>query len=346
MPSCPSPDFSHVDRVGYLFGYPIAHSFSPSIHRAVYETLGLNWAQLPLPSTDMEHFLELIKHPQFYGESRRTRDMPTVYRKPFIVSTVQEMWTSILIQLLTGASVTMPHKVAIFEHLDELTPQGRDVGACNTIFLREEAGRRIYCGTNTDVNGVLEAFHRNVTSPTTTLHNRPGMVIGGGGAARSAVYVLKKFMHCPVVYLVNRDAAEVEAVMSWCTQQHYGDGLRYVSTAADAELLDAPGAVVACIPNLPPATPAELEVRNIIDAVLAKDRKGALLEMCYHPSPRTDIGALAEMHGWQVILGTEALIWQGVEQDRYWTGREVGEEGVERVKAVVAKLLAGEGPHL
>ncbi|KAK5146061.1 hypothetical protein LTR04_001123 [Oleoguttula sp. CCFEE 6159] len=172
------------------------------------------------------------------------------------------------------------------------------------------------------------------------------MVIGGGGAARSAVYVLKKFMHCPVVYLVNRDTAEVEAVMSWCTQQHYGDGLRYVSTAADAELLDAPGAVVACIPNLPPATPAELEVRKIIEAVLAKDRKGALLEMCYHPSPRTDIGALAERHGWQVILGTEALIWQGVEQDRYWTGREVGEEGVERVKAVVAKLLAGEGPHL
>ncbi|TKA73363.1 hypothetical protein B0A49_04927 [Cryomyces minteri] len=311
MPSCPSPDFSHLDRVGYLFGYPIAHSFSPSIHRAVYETLGLNWAQLPLPSTDMKHFLELIKHPQFYG-----------------------------------ASVTMPHKVAIFEHLDELTPQGRDVSACNTIFLREEAGRRIYCGTNTDVNGVLEAFHRNVSSPTATLHNRPGMVIGGGGAARSAVYVLKKFMRCPVVYLVNRDAAEVEAVTSWCTQQNYGDGLRYVSTVAEAEQLEAPGAVVACIPNLPPATPAELEVRKIVEAFLAKDTKGALLEMCYHPSPHTEIGALAEKQGWQVILGTEALIWQGVEQDRYWTGREVGKEGVERVKAVVAKLLAGEGPHL
>ena len=45
-----------------------------------------------------------------------------------------------------------------------------------------------------------------------------------------------------------------------------------------------------------------------------KEEKGAMLEMCYNPSPFTELGALAEHEGWQVILGTEALIWQGIEQ--------------------------------
>jgi len=58
----------------------------------------------------------------------------------------------------------MPHKVAIIEHLDELTEEARMVGACNTVFLRREetTGKRRYVGTNTDVVGIREAFYRNV----------------------------------------------------------------------------------------------------------------------------------------------------------------------------------------
>jgi quinate dehydrogenase len=63
-----SPDISQVERHGYLFGHPIAHSMSPLLHQTVYDNLGLNWSQIPLDSTDMNMFLNLIKHPQFYGE--------------------------------------------------------------------------------------------------------------------------------------------------------------------------------------------------------------------------------------------------------------------------------------
>lgn len=47
--------------------YPIAHSMSPLLHQTVYNGLGLNWAQLPLESTDMSLFLKLIQDPKFYG---------------------------------------------------------------------------------------------------------------------------------------------------------------------------------------------------------------------------------------------------------------------------------------
>lgn len=57
----------HLERHGYLFGHPIAHSMSPLLHQTVYDDLGLKWSQVPLDSTDMADFLERIKDPKFYG---------------------------------------------------------------------------------------------------------------------------------------------------------------------------------------------------------------------------------------------------------------------------------------
>jgi len=97
----------------------------------------------------------------------------------------------------------MPHKVAILKHLDGLTPEGKDVGAVNTLFIREDpaTGKRLFMGTNTDVIGIRESFFRNATPET--FENRPALVIGGGGAARSAVYALRTWMNVGTIYLVS-----------------------------------------------------------------------------------------------------------------------------------------------
>lgn len=210
----------------------------------------------------------------------------------------------------------MPHKLAILQHLDELTPVARDVGACNTIFLREVDGKRIYVGTNTDVIGIRDSFYQNVKDPDATFHKRPGLVIGGGGAARSAVYALQRHMQCHPIYIVNRDKAEVDSVISECAAKGFGEGLVHVSAVDQAEALDGPGAIVACVPNFPPVTEAEWTARRVVECMVGKQHKGAMLEMCYHPTVRTEIGDLAERAGWQVMLGTEAMIYQGLEQVR------------------------------
>lgn len=233
----------------------------------------------------------------------------------------------------------MPHKIAIMQHLDHLTNEAREVGACNTIFVREIEGRRVFCGTNTDVAGVREAFFQNVPDRS-VFQNRPGLVIGGGGAARSAVYAMKRWMQCDPIYLVNRDVGEVEELMAQCEQQKVKARLLHVQTAEQADGLEGPGAVIACVPDFPPVTNKEMIVRKIIAIMLAKPHKGALLEMCYHPSPWTKIVALAENAGWQVVLGTEAMIWQGLEQDRYWTGLPLEALPVEKVKTVINSSLS------
>jgi quinate dehydrogenase len=234
----------------------------------------------------------------------------------------------------------MPNKVAIMKYLDEVTDECRDVGACNTLFLRERDGKRIFCGTNTDVVGIKEAFYQNVSDPDAVFHNKPAMVIGGGGAARSAVYALHKWMKATSIYLVNRDKAEVDAVIDECKARGYGDALVHVATVEQAQQLEAPGAIVACVPDFPPKTDEEKTARAVTEVILNQARKGSILEMCYNPNPYTELGGLAEKAGWQVILGTEAMIYQGLEQDKYWTGLRLDDLPVQKVSEVIAAELA------
>jgi quinate dehydrogenase len=128
-------------------------------------------------------------------------------------------------------------------------------------------------------------------------------------------------------------------VIDECTARGYGDSLIHVATVQQAQQLEGVGAIVACVPNFSPSTPLELDARDVLNCFLQKTRKGALLEMCYHPTPWTEIAEISQKTGWQVVLGTEALIYQGLEQDRYWTGREVKELPVVKVQEVIARKL-------
>lgn len=66
--TCQEPRTDHLDGLGYLFGYPIAHSLSPLLHQTIFQSLGLNWDYFLLSSTDIKQFLRLIRSPKCYGQ--------------------------------------------------------------------------------------------------------------------------------------------------------------------------------------------------------------------------------------------------------------------------------------
>ena len=302
--STPKPSIAHLDRVTYLFGHPISHSLAPLLHQTIYDALGLKWSYFLIDSTNIPHFLSLIHEPKFIG-----------------------------------AAVTMPHKIAIIPHLDALTPEGEAVGAINTIFLREEDGKRRFWGTNTDCIGIREAILREAgAEKAAAMRGRPGMVIGGGGTSRAAVYALKKWIGCGDIYMVNRDKSEVDVVIAQCTASGFGDGLVHVASEEQAEALPVPAVIVSAVPDFPPRTPSEIMVRKVLKILLSKE-KGVMLEMCYHPNPVTEISELARRMGWTVVGGAEAMIWQGLEQEKYWTGREMTGDIVEKVERAVRAAL-------
>lgn len=278
----------------------------PLLRCTIYNILGLKNQQQLYESRSLADCLALTKSPKFYG-----------------------------------ASVTMPHKVTIIPHLDVLTPEGEAIGAVNTIFLRTSPeGKRLLCGTNTDCIGIREAILQN-TAPerVSAMKGRPGMVIGGGGTSRAAIYALKRFLGCSTIYLVNRDKSEVDQVIAECRSKGFGQSLKYISSIEEASSLEAPAVIVSAIPDFAPKSEDEHRARGIIEAFLAK-AKGVILEMCYHPNPHTQIAAISKKAGWQVIGGVEAMIWQGLEQDSVWLGREVKTLPVEKVKEVIAGACA------
>ncbi|KAE9380091.1 hypothetical protein N431DRAFT_324332 [Stipitochalara longipes BDJ] len=303
-PSTPALlDTSHLDGVNYLFGHPISHSLSPLLHQTVYHHLNLNSSQIPFDSLSIPTFLSLTKDPKFFG-----------------------------------ASTTMPHKISILPHLEHVTPECKAIGACNTVYIKTTPkGRRVLCGANTDCYGVRDAFLHNVEE-SDRFKGKAGMVIGAGGSCRAAIYALVKWLGCSVVYIVNRNPKNVEDLIVDCKKGGFGDILVHVKAAEQARELEAPGAIVCCIPNKSLETEEEGEVRRVIETFLRKE-KGVMLEMCYHPTPYTEIGDLAQREGWQVILGTEAMIYQGLEQDCIWTGRKMEELPLEEVKVAIAAAL-------
>lgn len=168
------------------------------------------------------------------------------------------------------------------------------------------------------------------------MRGKPGMIIGGGGTCRAAVYALRNFLGCEEIYLVNRDKSEVNAVIAECTDKGFGSKLRYISTIAEAESLPGPRVVVSAIPDFEPKSEDEKRARGVVEVMLDKKEKGAMLEMCYHPSPDTAVARIARKSGWKVIGGIEAMIWQGLEQDKIWLRRKASTLPVEEVKRALA----------
>jgi quinate dehydrogenase len=280
-----TPTEHNAKMKAFLFGYPIRHSLAPLLHRHLFRGVGIPWTFSLLETTDTSKFLPTLKQAD-----------------------------------IIGCAVTMPFKVTMLSTVDDLTEEARMVGAINTIFLRRaEDGKIRYIGTNTDTIGVREAFLQNYPQLPAQSFGRPALVIGGGGACRAAVYALSKWMGVSKIYMVNRVESEVRGIMSSFEIVGLDIEFIFVSSTAEAAALEAPALIVGTVPDIVPKEKGEILAREIVDVFLAKEDKGFVLEMCYHPNPRTYFFNRCEEMGWNVLFGTEAMIWQGVAQQSLWT---------------------------
>src|SRR5690625_626597 len=136
-----------------VLGSPIAHSKSPTMHRAVYQHLGL---------------------PIKYDRIEVTQDQVDEF-----MHTLTDRYSSI--EQLAGFSVTMPLKGALVPHMDSLSDRVKLLGVLNTVVF-DDTGRAQ--GYNTDVDGIrLALTHAGFTS---SVGGTMG-ILGAGGTATAAV---------------------------------------------------------------------------------------------------------------------------------------------------------------
>jgi shikimate dehydrogenase len=206
-----------------------------------------------------------------------------------------------------GFNVTMPHKKAILPLLDELDKTARLSGAVNTVVAGEEGLQ----GLNTDGSGFVEACGE----AGVFLAGRRVLILGAGGAAAAiAVAVLGE--GASRLYIVNRTIGRAEELRAKLSETARGveilvrpfDGVDKV--AAEAEVL-INATYLGMKKRDPLPLPAEsLSAEKVVcDAVYLAGAETALIRRAREAGART-------------VSGERMLLYQGVQAQRIWTGRE------------------------
>jgi shikimate dehydrogenase len=212
-----------------------------------------------------------------------------------------------------GLSVTIPHKAAALEEVDEATAVAQAVGAVNTVVARDD-GRLL--GDNTDGAGFLASLSDEGFDPA----GRVCLVVGAGGAARAVVHALAGAGAAEVM-VANRtpDRGEAAAALA-------GD----VGRAASADEVVRADLVVNATPlGLSGAATDQLPVNP---ALIGPGQ--LVLDLVPNPAI-TPLMRAARQAGCRTAGGLGMLVHQGALAFEQWTGRPAP-LGVMRAAAVRA----------
>ena len=249
---------SESTEVYGLVAGSVTHSVSSAMHNAAFRAAGRDAVYLPFPAGNADDFVA-------FGRAIGIK----------------------------GVSVTIPHKVALFERVDDVQPVARRVGAINTI-KAEDDGR--WVGGNTDVSGFLQALQDRVA-----LEGLRASLLGAGGAARAVAVALAG--SGSVVSVHARDRVKAEAIAA-VTSARVGS---WPPASGSWDLL------INC-------TPIGMHPRVDETPVPAGQLTGRYVyDLVYNPAETRLLREAAAL-GCQTIGGLDMLVAQADEQYQWWTG--------------------------
>ncbi len=254
-------------RVG-LIGFPVEQSLSPVFQQVALDALGIpaRYELWPTPPAEL----------------------------PLRIASLRAPGT-------VGANVTVPHKEAVAQLVDELAPRARRVGAVNTVIVR---GQRLL-GDNTDVPGFLFPL-RERGLPLADLRVT---LLGAGGAARAVIVALLD-QGCRHLTIANRTPER-----AWQLVAEFGIGR---AQSLGAELLTC----LAETDLLVNATSVGWDGRTSpipLHWLEQLPPHALVYDLTYRETP---LLATARQLGHAVLDGLEMLVAQGAESFRLWFERE------------------------
>jgi shikimate dehydrogenase len=253
------------------FGSPIAENPTQAMIEAAYRHHGLDWRYLTI-EVRKEGLADAVRGARAMG--------------------------------FRGFNCTIPHKVAVIEHLDGVGESASVMGAVNCVVRRGDK----LIGENTDGKGFVEAVR-----PLCDPRGKRAVVFGAGGAAR-AITVELALAGVASITVVNRDEARGTELVRLLTEKTKAEA-RLVPWRADVRIPDPTDIVVnATSIGLYPDVDARLalDVSSLTPAMIIAD-------VIPNP-PRTRLVRDAEQRGCKVIDGLAMLVNQGVIGIKHWTG--------------------------
>ncbi len=266
-----------ADLVG-VFGDPVDGNPTGVVEEAAFAALGLNWRYLTC-KVAVEDLEAAIGGMRALG--------------------------------MRGVNLTMPHKVEVIRHLDELSEAARIIGAVNTVICRD--GRLI--GENTDGKG----FVKSLQDEGLELQGKRIAILGAGGAAK-AIGVECALAGAKKLVIFNRNAARGAELVKTIIE----------NTSAQAEYIPWQGAaeIPADTDILINATcvglhPHMQDYPNIDYAGIRPNM--IVCDVVFNPMMPVFLQK-AQERGAKVITGLGMLVNQAALNFEYWTGEKAPRE--------------------
>ena len=266
--------------VAAIIGDPVAQSLSPAMHNAVFRQRKLDWEYVAMEVRE---------------------------------DALNEVLRTLGDKGIKALSVTMPHKEAVFEMLnnasnglgnvDESAKSARSV---NTISVTD--GRLI--GSNTDGDGCCNAIEQAGVD----VAGSRAVIIGAGGTARAIVATLAR-RGASDIAVINRTESRAQDVITSATVARVGN----VGDIANANILINATSVGMGTQETP------------VDAGLLHSSL-VVLDAVYHPLETTLLRD-AKLAGAKTVDGLWMLVHQGALQQLAWF-KEIGDVQLMRQAAL------------
>ena len=274
-------------RTAGVIGLPVRHSLSPAIFNAAFAACGLDWAYLAFEVPEGAAGLAMA---------------------------------GVRALGLEGVSVTMPHKAAVLDALDELSDDAATLGAVNCVVRRGTT----LVGHNTDGPGLVDAL---TLDEGIELAGRTIAVVGAGGASRAVCRALGLAGASSVV-VVNRSpepAAVAAGLAGAVGRVGVPDDVADADVVVNATPLGMGVVVTTAGDTEPlPVDPGRLSPGQVV------------VDLVYHPTV-TPLLEAARARGVRGVNGLGMLIHQAAHAFRLWTSEEPPLEAMSA--AAVAALV-------
>jgi shikimate dehydrogenase len=276
----PSTHYRH-EIVG-VFGDPVDENPTIAMHEAAFKARGLNWRY--------QNFR--VKPEQLPAAMQGMRAMN-----------------------FKGINLTIPHKVAVLQHLDRITPEAAMMGAVNTVVRQGDE----LIGTNTDGKGFLLSLKQAGVDPA----GKRVVFLGAGGAAR-AMSVELALAGAAHITIANRTPYRGDDLAKLLKER--------TKTPADFAWWLGDYSVPANTDILVNATPVGLHPNTDDKPGVKMDSIGAGMLVCdvIPNPPRTQFLIEAATRGAKTLDGLGMLVYQGAIAFTIWTGEDAPIEAMKQ----------------
>lgn len=265
-----------------VFGYPVAENPTCVMQEAAFNQLGLQWRYL------------------------------TIEVKPDALADAMRGMRAMAFQ---GINLTIPHKVAVMQYLDEIADDAAKIGAVNTV---RRMGDKLI-GENTDGKGFLRGVREEAGIDP---QGKRIVIMGAGGAAR-AIAVELALAGAAEIIVYNRSNDRGEAMVK--------DLVNRTGVKASFAHWTTTYAVTGDVDILVNATSIGLypDVDAVVDANLEGAQPSLLVCDVIPNPPETRLIKAAQAQGLKTLNGLSMLVFQGVIGFEMWTGKKAPEKAMK-----------------